>query len=112
MNLNGGADDCSSQVFVFKFHRRVSSWFPGFLIDSFGDHESGVLADDERYRGKTKKQRSGMTTRSLRLLRDHGVIRRLPKARRYQLTSQGRQLVTTLQAALAASTEQLMDIAA
>lgn len=71
-----------------------------------------ILADDHRYFGKTDKQRSGMTTRSLRLLRDHGVIRRLPKSWRYQLTSQGRQLVTTLSAALAASTEELMAIAA
>ena len=62
----------------------------------------------DRYVGKTEKQRSGMTTRSLRLLRDHGVIRRLPKSRRYQMTSRGRLLVTALQAALAASTEELM----
>ncbi len=86
---------------------------PRFTVNGFRNKDlRGLLADDERYVGKTKKQRSGMTTRSLRLLRDHGVIRRLPKARRYQLTSQGRQLVTTLQAALAASTEQLMAIAA
>jgi hypothetical protein len=71
-----------------------------------------LLAGTNRYAGKTDKQRSGITTRSIRLLRDHGVIRRLPKSRRYQLTAKGRQLVTTLQAALAASTEELMKIAA
>jgi len=43
---------------------------------------------------------------------DHGVIRRLPKVRRYQLTALGRQLVTTLQAALAASAQELMALAA
>jgi hypothetical protein len=53
-----------------------------------------------------------MTTRSFRLLRDHGVIRRLPKARRYHLTSSGRALVTAVLAALAASTEELAKIAA
>ena len=53
-----------------------------------------------------------MTTRSLRLLRHHGLIRRLPNARRYQLTATGRQLVTCLQAALAASTEKLAAMAA
>ena len=62
--------------------------------------------------GKTDKQRSGMTTRSFRLLRDHGVIRRLPKSRRYQLTANGRQLVTALLAALSASTQELTRIAA
>ena len=71
-----------------------------------------LLADTARYAGKTRKQRSGMTTRSIRLLRDHGVIRKLPKAYRYQLTAKGRRLVTVLQAALAASTEELTKLAA
>ena len=70
-----------------------------------------MLAEDPRYVGKTQKQRSGMSTRALRLLREHGVIRRLPKSRRYQLTLKGRELVTTLQAALAASTEELTRMA-
>lgn len=86
---------------------------PRFTIAGFCNKDlRRLLADDDRYIGKTQKQRSGMTTRSLRLLRDHGVIRRLPRSRRYQLTSAGRQLVTALQAALAASTEQLTAIAA
>lgn len=86
---------------------------PRFTVTGFRNKDlRELLADNERYVGKTEKQRSGMTTRAIRLLRDHGVIRRLPKARRYQLTANGRQLVTALQAALAASTEQLMAIAA
>jgi len=71
-----------------------------------------LLASTDRYAGKTDKQCSGITTRSIRLLRDHGVIRKLPRSRRYQLTARGRQLVITLQAALAASTEQLTKLAA
>ena len=86
---------------------------PRFAISGFRNKDIRLLlADDPRYIGKTAKQRSGMTTRSLRLLRDHGVIRRLPKARRYMLTARGRELVTTLQAALAASVEELAKIAA
>jgi hypothetical protein len=86
---------------------------PRFTVNGFCNKDlRALLAEDERYLGKTEKQRSGITTRSIRLLRDHGVIRRLPKSRRYQLTSRGRQLVTALQAALAASTEELMAIAA
>jgi hypothetical protein len=86
---------------------------PKFVVVGFSNKDlRTLLADDERYIGKTRKQRSGMTTRSLRMLRDHGVIRRLPKSRRYQMTSRGRLLVTALQAALAASTEQLTAIAA
>jgi len=86
---------------------------PRFTVGGFCNKElRQLLADDPRYLGKTAKQRSGMTTRSIRLLRDHGVIRRLPKVRRYQLTALGRQLVTTLQAALAASAQELMALAA
>jgi len=86
---------------------------PRFAIGGFANKDlRALLVDTIRYAHKTEKQRSGITSRSIRLLRDHGVVRKLPKSRRYQLTPHGRQLVTALQAALAASTEQLMAIAA
>jgi hypothetical protein len=86
---------------------------PRFTVGGFCNKDlRQILADDPRYLGKTDRQRSGITTRSIRLLRDHGVIRRLPKSRRYQLTALGRHLVTTLQAALAASAQELMALAA
>jgi DNA-binding MarR family transcriptional regulator len=62
--------------------------------------------------GRTDKQLSARVTRHLRLLRDHGLIRKVPNRRRYQLTAKGIQLTTALSAALAASTQQLMEIAA
>lgn len=62
--------------------------------------------------GRTDKQLSARVTRHLRLLRDHGLIRKAPKRRRYYLTAKGRQFVTALSAALSASTQQLMEIAA
>jgi hypothetical protein len=86
---------------------------PRFTVGGFSNKQlRQLLALTARYAGKTDKQCSGITSRSIRLLRDHGVIRKLPKARRYQLTARGRQLVTVLQAALAASTEQLTEMAA
>lgn len=86
---------------------------PRFTVGGFRNKDLRLLlADDPGFVGKTNKQRSGKITRYLRLLRDHGVIRRLPKSRRYQLSANGRQLVTALQAALAASTEELTKIAA
>lgn len=86
---------------------------PRFTVRGFCNKDlRHGLAPDTRFFGKTDKQRSAMMTRAIRLLRDHGVIRRLPKSRRYQLTPRGRQLVTTLQAALAASIEELTAIAA
>lgn len=86
---------------------------PRFTIRGFCNKDlRQLLASTDRYAGKTDKQCSGMTTRSIRLLRDHGVIRKLPGSRRYQLTARGRQLATCLQAALAASAEQLTELAA
>ncbi len=62
--------------------------------------------------GRTDKQLSARITRHLRLLRDHGLIRKVPNRRRYQLTDKGTQLTSALNAMLAASTDQLMKIAA
>jgi hypothetical protein len=62
--------------------------------------------------GRTDKQLSARITRHLRLLRDHGLIRKLPNRHRYHLTDKGRQLTTALHAMPSASTEQLLDIAA
>lgn len=64
------------------------------------------------YAGKTEKQRSSKASRQLRLLRDHGLIRKLPKQNRYHLTQKGRELTTALNAVLAVSTQQLMKMAA
>jgi hypothetical protein len=62
--------------------------------------------------GRTDKQLSARITRHLRLLRDHGLIRKVPNRRRYQLTRKGNQLTSALNAMLAASTDQLIQIAA
>ena len=61
---------------------------------------------------KTGKHLSARISRHLRLLRDHGLIRKMPKQRKYQLTEKGRKLTTALAVLLAASTEELMDKAA
>lgn len=63
-------------------------------------------------KGGTDKQLSARVSRHLRLLRDHGLIRKMPCQRRYLLTAQGQLLTTALNAILAASTQQLINIAA
>jgi hypothetical protein len=60
----------------------------------------------------TKRQLSAKISRHLRLLRIHGLIRKLPKQNRYQLTIKGVKLTNVLNAFLAASTEQLVKMAA
>jgi hypothetical protein len=62
--------------------------------------------------GRTEKQLSARVSRHLRLLRDHGLIRKLPNRHRYHLTDEGRQLTTALNAMLGASTEKLLDMVA
>ena len=70
------------------------------------------LADTSFGTGRTDKQLSGKISRHLRLLRAHGLIRKLPKQNRYQLTIKGVRLINIMNAFWAASTEDLMKIAA
>jgi hypothetical protein len=65
-----------------------------------------------RAAGKTDRQLSGMATRLLRLLRAHGIIRKVSKSHRYQLTDVGRLAVSAVKSALAASVEKLISLAA
>ena len=92
------------------------------LLQALGDPEfcvSGVCnkALREKLRGKpgyemTDKQMSAKLSRQLRLLRDHGLIRKLGRQKKYSLTRKGRELTTSLNALLAASIKQLMEMAA
>jgi hypothetical protein len=70
------------------------------------------LRQTPAHKGLNEKQLSAKMSRQLRLLRDHGLIRKLPRQKRYLVTTKGRELTTALDAILAASTKQLMDIAA
>jgi hypothetical protein len=62
-------------------------------------------ANDER-------RLSARISRQLRLLRDHGLIRKVPKSYRYQLTDKGTTLVAALQAVRNATLERLDALAA
>ncbi len=57
------------------------------------------------------KRQSGKVTRLLRLLRAHGVIAKIAKTHRYQLTEKGRSSISALHAARNATTERLMQTA-
>jgi hypothetical protein len=86
---------------------------PAFLLSGITNHELRKrLAKTAWGKGRTDKQLSARVSRHLRLLRDHGLIKKIPNRRRYQLTAKGQQLTTALGAILAASTQQLMDMAA
>lgn len=71
-----------------------------------------ILCEKTGYKDVTQKQLSAKMSRQLRLLRDHGLIRKMPRQKKYMMTRKGRELTMVLDALLAASTKQLMDIAA
>jgi len=56
---------------------------------------------------KALRRRSGQVTRKLRLLRAHGLIRKVQKTHRYLLTAKGRQVITLLLAARDAGASRL-----
>ena len=58
------------------------------------------------------KQLSGRITRHLVLLREHGLIEKLPNQRQYRLTDKGYKITAALDAALSASVNDLLKSAA
>ena len=58
------------------------------------------------------RRRSAQVSRQLRLLRAHGVIKKIPKTHRYQLTKRGRLLTAALFAARHATIHILVGSAA
>lgn len=86
---------------------------PKFRISGITNKMLRQSLSETRFGSKrTEKQLSAKISRHLRLLRVHGIIRKLPKQNRYQLTLKGIKLTNLLNAFLAASTEQLMEMAA
>jgi hypothetical protein len=58
------------------------------------------------------RRRSGWVSRKLRLLRAHGLIRKIAGTHRYQLTVSGRKAITAILTALRSTVRQLTPVAA
>ncbi len=71
-----------------------------------------ALAVSPWSRNGSARQLSARISRHLRLLREHGLIRKMSNQRKYFLTAKGRTLTSALNALLASSTQKLMEIAA
>ena len=86
---------------------------PAFMISGFTNKMlRNGLSDTTFASGRTDKQLLAKVSRHLKLLRVHGIIRKLPGQNRYQITVKGMKLAKVLSGLLAASTEYLMKIAA
>ncbi len=79
----------------------------GFRNRDLRAHLYGLTSD----RVQLRKQ-SAAVTRRLRLLRAHGLIRKVSKTHRYVLSNKGRTAVAALLAARAADTSKLTEVAA
>lgn len=83
-------------------------------INGFRNHDlteflfDGNQTDDE----KEKKRRSGVATRRIRLLRAHGLIRKVSRVNRYVVTDKGQKFATALLSASNVEIERLMEMAA
>lgn len=71
-----------------------------------------LLWDSSAYDKKTNRRRAAAVTRKLRLLRAHGLLRKVSHTHRYVITDQGRRIITALLSALKADVKQLTKMAA
>jgi hypothetical protein len=86
---------------------------PKYSVDAITNkHLRNVLAGTTWANGLTDKKLSARISRNLRLLREHGLIKKLPKQHKYMLTDKGRLLTTALNQFLCASIGDLAKIAA
>jgi hypothetical protein len=84
-----------------------------FLMSGFRNRDLRTIlyGDAKAQDAATAKSRQGKVTRLLRLLRAHGVITKIAKTHRYQLTDKGRNALSALLAARKANTKQLLQAA-
>jgi hypothetical protein len=82
------------------------------LITGFRNRDvrQGLYGDRSEDAAVHRKQ-SGRVSRLLALLRAHGLIQRIPKTHRYQVTARGRTAIAAIVAARAAGVEKLVSAA-
>jgi hypothetical protein len=85
-----------------------------FAINGFRNRDLRqlLLGEDAAADAAANRRRCGQITRKLRLLRAHGLIRKVPRTHRYLLTAKGTTLATVLCAAKDADVKKLSTLAA
>jgi hypothetical protein len=82
-----------------------------FLLQGFRNRDLRMALHGDTADATERRQQSAAITRRLALLKAHGLIVKVPKIHRYQLSAQGKRIVTALLAAHAANLSQLADAA-
>jgi hypothetical protein len=84
-----------------------------FCVNGFRNRDlQKLLFNPEPADLAERRRRSARVSRKLRMLRAHGLIHKLPRCHRYRLSPKGRQLITALLSATAATLQQLNQLAA
>lgn len=81
-------------------------------MSGFRNRDVGAALYPGKADALEQRRRSGRVTRALARLKAHGIIKRVGGSYRYQLTREGRQIVTALLAARQANVDKLMAMAA
>jgi hypothetical protein len=80
-----------------------------FAINGFRNRDiRALLYGDKTVEAAERKRQSAAVTRKLRLLRAHGLIKKVSRTHRYLLTDKGRQAITTILAARTATASKLL----
>jgi hypothetical protein len=118
------ASVCRAVVKDGRCHRALNPWSEPdaalLAAISRGEYTPNGLRnrDLRRHRwpqvgtAKEERRRAGVVTRQLRLLRAHGLLRKVSGTHRYVVTAGGRKIITALLAARQADVEQLTALAA
>jgi hypothetical protein len=85
----------------------------GFMMGGFSNRQIRAILypHAEQKEAAEQKRLSAKITRLLRLLRAHGLIAKVPKTLRYQVTEKGRTTLAAILAARRANTKQLLQAA-
>jgi hypothetical protein len=78
-----------------------------FLLEGFRNRDVRRALLGEASDAATRRRQSAAVTRQLRLLRAHGLIIRVQKTHRYQVSAEGRRILTALLSAHAADATRL-----
>ena len=83
-------------------------------INGFRNHDlrEWLYPESEQVVSNEKKKYSARTTRRIKLLRIHGLVRKVPRANRYVLTDKGQKFSVALMTASALDIKELTEMAA
>ena len=81
-------------------------------INGFRNRDLRALLFSTTGTEQEQKRRASAVTRKIRLLRAHGLIRKVSGTHRYVVSDKGRRIITALLAARQADVEQLTALAA